>query len=81
VTFILDLLACLTTRLYEENFSQENGIKSDIELTKRIGKLMDASLVKDLAYVQNIFPRDFSFNQAALPDLFEVEVKKEETKV
>ena len=42
---------------------------------------MDASLVKDLAYVQNIFPRDFRFNQAAFPDLFEVEVKEDERKV
>ena len=39
---------------------------------------MDASLVKDLAYVQNIFPQNFRFNQTAFPDLFEVEVVKEQ---
>lgn len=70
VTFILDLLACLTNKLYEENFSKENGIKTDIELTKRVGKLMDVNLVKDLAYIQTIFPSGFRFNQTGLPDSF-----------
>ena len=74
VTFILDLLACLTTKLYEETFTQENGIKSDIELTRRIGKLMDVNLVKDLAYVQNIFPNGFRFDQTGFSDSFVIDV-------